>query len=90
MLVSNEFGLTELGQVSDDPRVEEDFYADREPSATRDLLLTRTAICYHGWLRVGTGLSLLKGMEELQERAGEVNLRQSAAFFSRALGVDSP
>jgi acylglycerol lipase len=35
-----------------------------------------TALCYHGKLRVGTGLSLLQGMVELQQRAEEVNVRE--------------
>lgn len=48
-------GLTELGQVSNDPRVEEDFYADREsPSGMRcdadqgSYLLPRLAQGWHG------------------------------------------
>ncbi|RXK39497.1 lysophospholipase [Tremella mesenterica] len=48
------------GNVSDDPRVEEDFYAD--------------VLCYHRWLRVGTGLALLEGMIELEKRAGEIDV----------------
>ncbi|RSH94104.1 hypothetical protein EHS25_006758 [Saitozyma podzolica] len=48
------------GNVSDDPRVEEDFFTD--------------PLCYHGWLRVGTGLSLLEGMIELDKRAEEINV----------------
>ncbi|KAI9638156.1 lysophospholipase [Dioszegia hungarica] len=47
------------GQVSDDPRVEEDFFAD--------------PICYHGLLRVATGLSCLEGMDELMARAKEID-----------------
>ncbi|WOO84476.1 Caffeoylshikimate esterase [Vanrija pseudolonga] len=43
------------GNVSDDPRVEADFFAD--------------PLCYHGLLRVGTGLSLLDGMIEVQKDA---------------------
>lgn len=48
------------GNVSDDPRVEEDFFRD--------------PLCYHGWLRVGTGLALLEGMLELEKRAHEINI----------------
>ncbi|KAL7424075.1 hypothetical protein Q5752_001660 [Cryptotrichosporon argae] len=48
------------GNVSDDPRVEEDFFAD--------------PLCYHGYLRIGTGLSLLEGMNELDRRAEEINV----------------
>ncbi|OXG93101.1 lysophospholipase [Cryptococcus neoformans A2-102-5] len=48
------------GNVSDDPRVEEDFFAD--------------PLCYHGMLRVGTGLACLEGMIELQDRAEEINV----------------
>nr|ODN88525.1 lysophospholipase [Cryptococcus depauperatus CBS 7855] len=48
------------GNISDDPRVEEDFFAD--------------PLCYHGMLRVGTGLAALEGMIELQKRAGEINV----------------
>ncbi|WVQ89028.1 hypothetical protein IAS59_002775 [Cryptococcus gattii] len=48
------------GNVSDDPRVEEDFFAD--------------PLCYHGMLRVGTGLACLEGMIELQERAEEIDV----------------
>ncbi|KAK4685570.1 acylglycerol lipase, partial [Tremellales sp. Uapishka_1] len=48
------------GKVSDDPAVEEDFFSD--------------PLCYHGKLRVGTGLSLLEGMNELQKRAEEINV----------------
>ncbi|KZT38508.1 alpha/beta-hydrolase [Sistotremastrum suecicum HHB10207 ss-3] len=43
------------GNVSDDPRVEEDFFAD-----------PRT---YHGNLRISTGLSLLQGLTHLSLRA---------------------
>jgi alpha-beta hydrolase superfamily lysophospholipase len=39
--------------------------------------LTDVALCYHGWLRVGTGLSLLEGMIELDKRAEEINVRKS-------------
>ncbi|WVQ78304.1 hypothetical protein IAT38_000389 [Cryptococcus sp. DSM 104549] len=48
------------GNVSDDPKVEEDFFSD--------------PICYHAWLRVGTGLALLQGMIELERRAEEINV----------------
>ncbi|BEJ04485.1 hypothetical protein CcaverHIS641_0203020 [Cutaneotrichosporon cavernicola] len=48
------------GNVSDDPRVEEDFFAD--------------PLCYHGLLRVGTGLSLLDGMTELNQNAERINI----------------
>lgn len=60
------------GNVSDDPRVEEDFFADRRYSRSH----ADSALCYHGWLRVGTGLSLLEGMVELEKRAEEINLRK--------------
>jgi hypothetical protein len=33
------------------------------------------ALCYHGLLRISTGLSLLEGMIELQKRAEEINIR---------------
>lgn len=32
------------------------------------------ALCYHGMLRVGTGLACLEGMIELQERAEEIDV----------------
>ncbi|KAK8869772.1 hypothetical protein IAR55_000340 [Kwoniella newhampshirensis] len=32
------------------------------------------ALCYHAWLRVGTGLALLEGMVELERRAEEINV----------------
>ncbi|CAD6582923.1 MAG: alpha-tubulin [Tremellales sp. Tagirdzhanova-0007] len=48
------------GNVSDDPSVEADFFAD--------------PLCYHGMLRVGTGLSLLGGMIELDRRAEEIDV----------------
>lgn len=32
------------------------------------------ALCYHGMLRVGTGLACLEGMIELQDRAEEINV----------------
>jgi acylglycerol lipase len=35
------------------------------------------ALCYHGLLRISTGLSLLEGMIELQKRAEEINIRTS-------------
>ena len=35
------------------------------------------ALCYHGLLRISTGLSLLEGMIELQKRAEEINIRMS-------------
>jgi acylglycerol lipase len=38
-------------------------------------------LCYHGWLRVGTGLSLLEGMIELDKRAEEINVRKSVGAF---------
>ncbi|WVQ98766.1 hypothetical protein IAU59_005897 [Kwoniella sp. CBS 9459] len=47
------------GNVSDDPRVEEDFEAD--------------PLCYSGMLRIGTGLAALEGMLELERRAEEIN-----------------
>ena len=34
------------------------------------------ALCYHGMLRVGTGLSLLEGMTELDMRAEEIDIRE--------------
>jgi acylglycerol lipase len=66
-----------IGQVSDDPRVEEDFFADRKSA----LLLVRAqltliALCYHGLLRVATGLSCLEGMDELVKRATEIDARK--------------
>lgn len=36
-----------------------------------------SALCYHGLLRISTGLSLLEGMIELQKRAEEINIRKS-------------
>lgn len=36
-----------------------------------------SALCYHGLLRISTGLSLLEGMIELQKRAEEINIRMS-------------
>nr|XP_031862767.1 uncharacterized protein CI109_001779 [Kwoniella shandongensis]KAA5529839.1 hypothetical protein CI109_001779 [Kwoniella shandongensis] len=48
------------GNVSDDPKVEEDFFSD--------------PLCYHAWLRVGTGLALLEGMVELERRAEEIDV----------------
>jgi len=44
--------------------------------------LTR-ALCYHGLLRISTGLSLLEGMIELQKRAEEINIRTSLAHTYR-------
>lgn len=38
--------------------------------------LTRLANGYHGWLRVGTGLSLLEGMIELERRGAEIDIRE--------------
>jgi len=35
-----------------------------------------SALCYHGRLRVGTGLSLLDGMNDLQKNAEQLNLRE--------------
>jgi hypothetical protein len=35
------------------------------------------ALCYHGLLRISTGLSLLEGMVELQKRAEEIDIRMS-------------
>lgn len=47
-----------------------------------------SALCYHGLLRVGTGLSLLEGMEELDRRAEEIDVRESAnRVSSRRLRV---
>lgn len=73
------------GNVSDDPRVEEDFFTDREILliAWHGMMirLTDVALCYHGWLRVGTGLSLLEGMIELDKRAEEINVRKSVSDF---------
>ncbi|WVQ71657.1 hypothetical protein IAR50_001197 [Cryptococcus sp. DSM 104548] len=48
------------GNVSSDPRVEEDFFSD--------------PLCYHGMLRVGTGLACLEGMIELEKRAHEIDV----------------
>lgn len=61
------------GKVSRDPRVEEDFFADRECSPPLGLIV---ALCYHGWLRVATGFSLLAGMTELEKRAEEIDVRE--------------
>ena len=61
------------GKVSDDPRVEEDFFADRECNSMH---LFTPALCYHGWLRVATGFSLLEGMTELDARAEEIAVRE--------------
>ncbi|ODO03330.1 lysophospholipase [Cryptococcus wingfieldii CBS 7118] len=55
------------GNVSDDPRVEEDFFADRKYHL-------RPTLCYHGMLRVGTGLACLEGMTELEKRAHEIDV----------------
>jgi len=41
------------------------------------------ALCYHGLLRISTGLSLLEGMIELQRRAEEINIRNSSAHTHR-------
>lgn len=62
------------GNVSDDPRVEADFFSDRELQASGQQLTT--ALCYHGLLRVGTGLSLLEGMEELDKDAEKIDVRK--------------
>ncbi|WWC61076.1 uncharacterized protein I303_103654 [Kwoniella dejecticola CBS 10117] len=48
------------GNVSDDPRVEEDF--DSDP------------LCYHGLLRIGTGLAAVQAMTELEKRASEIDI----------------
>jgi acylglycerol lipase len=72
------------GNVSDDPRVEEDFFTDRKVLLIAQyftIRLTDVALCYHGWLRVGTGLSLLEGMIELDKRAEEINVRKSVGAF---------
>lgn len=66
------------GNVSDDPRVEADFFSDRR-WYRRGVLLT-AALCYHGLLRVGTGLSLLEGMEELDKDAEKINVRKCRAL----------
>lgn len=42
-----------------------------------------SALCYHGLLRVSTGLSLLEGMIELQKRAEEINTRKSYTSYNR-------
>ncbi|WVF72190.1 hypothetical protein IAT40_007002 [Kwoniella sp. CBS 6097] len=60
------------GNVSDDPRVEEDFEADREWKIRRPLA-DIAALCYSGMLRIGTGLAALEGMLELERRAEEIN-----------------
>lgn len=66
------------GNVSDDPRVEEDFFADRE--LNRVCCELTPALCYHGLLRVGTGLSLLDGMTELDQNAEKINIRTLSAY----------
>lgn len=48
------------GNVSDDPRVEAEFYADN--------------MCYHGDLRIATGLSLLLGLNALIPSASVLNV----------------
>nr|XP_019013572.1 lysophospholipase [Kwoniella pini CBS 10737]OCF52353.1 lysophospholipase [Kwoniella pini CBS 10737] len=48
------------GNVSDDPRVEEDF--DSDP------------LCYHGLLRIGTGIAAVEAMTELEKRASEIDV----------------
>ncbi|WVQ70014.1 uncharacterized protein L199_008238 [Kwoniella botswanensis] len=48
------------GRVSDDPRVEADFEAD--------------PLCYHGKLRIATGLAAVEAMSELEKRAEEINV----------------
>ncbi|WWC89994.1 uncharacterized protein L201_004924 [Kwoniella dendrophila CBS 6074] len=48
------------GNVSDDPRVEEDF--DSDP------------LCYHGLLRIGTGIAAVEAMTELERRASEIDV----------------
>lgn len=81
------------GNVSDDPRVEADFFSDREFRSCHDELTT--ALCYHGLLRVGTGLSLLEGMEELDKDAEKIDVRKyrnrlpspDASDVSAALGL---
>ncbi|KAF8338157.1 Alpha/Beta hydrolase protein [Cantharellus anzutake] len=47
------------GNVSDDPRVEEECYADER--------------CYHGDLRIATGLALLEGLKSLLPSASKVD-----------------
>ncbi|ORX39914.1 Alpha/Beta hydrolase protein [Kockovaella imperatae] len=47
------------GKVSDDPRVEEDFFAD--------------PLCYHGYVRVATAFMLLDAMAELDASAEKIN-----------------
>lgn len=45
-------------------------------------------LCYHGWLRVGTGLALLEGMTELEKRAEEIDVRELCApdcFLTQAI-----
>ena len=37
------------------------------------------ALCYHGYLRIATGLSLLQGMTELNARAEDINVRELLA-----------
>jgi hypothetical protein len=39
--------------------------------------LAYAALCYHGWLRVGTGFALLQGMVELDARAEEIDIREA-------------
>lgn len=77
--------LTVQGNVSDDPAVEEDFYKDGMCRAlVNDGLLIQLGLCYHGWLRVGTGLALLEGMTELEKRAEEINIREHLSRQTRS------
>lgn len=47
-------------------------------------------LCYHGWLRVGTGLSLLEGMIELEQRAEEINIRETSFCCTTLTGDSHP
>ena len=74
------------GNVSDDPRVEEEFRQDRKFeivfSPFDDMLICdfTSALTYKGKLRASTGLSLLHGLNQLASRAEEIKLRKSQAL----------
>lgn len=75
------------GNVSDDPRVEEEFRKDRKlecQSHVRSSRLTWniSALTYKGKLRASTGLSLLHGLNQLAKRAEEITLRKLPVLFT--------
>ena len=78
------------GNVSDDPRVEEEFRQDRKFATVfspfGDLLICNliSALTYKGKLRASTGLSLLHGLNQLASRAEEIKLRKSQALHYRS------